>query len=139
MHESKYCEHFDLILIGQLCIDQSQWSSGHVSKPQSILQTSVVAICSLIFACLIGFFLATEAVTFQKYIWCWWFSEFHQLNLIFDIYFFCLRPLLDYWQVVTLIARVFIGIAVGHVYYFLEDVFPEHQGGFKILKTPRIM
>lgn len=53
--------------------------------------------------------------------------------------FFCLRPLLDYWQVVTLIARVFIGIAVGHVYYFLEDVFPEQQGGFKILKTPGIM
>lgn len=29
-----------------------------------------------------------------------------------------------------------IGIAVGHVYYFLEDVFPEQAGGFKILKTP---
>ena len=28
------------------------------------------------------------------------------------------------------------GIAVGHVYYFLEDVFPQQQGGFRILKTP---
>ncbi len=28
------------------------------------------------------------------------------------------------------------GIAVGHVYYFLEDVFPLKPGGFKILKTP---
>lgn len=32
-----------------------------------------------------------------------------------------------------------IGIAVGHVYYFLEDVFPEQPGGFRILKTPGIM
>ncbi|XP_070572557.1 derlin-2-like [Ptychodera flava] len=29
-----------------------------------------------------------------------------------------------------------IGIAVGHVYYFLEDVFPQQPGGFKLLKTP---
>lgn len=32
-----------------------------------------------------------------------------------------------------------MGIAIGHVYYFLEDVFPEQPGGFKILKTPGIM
>ena len=31
------------------------------------------------------------------------------------------------------------GIAVGHVYYFLEDVFPKKPGGFQILKTPRIL
>lgn len=29
-----------------------------------------------------------------------------------------------------------IGITVGHIYYFLEDVFPNQPGGFKILKTP---
>ncbi|XP_019618806.1 PREDICTED: derlin-2-like [Branchiostoma belcheri] len=32
-----------------------------------------------------------------------------------------------------------LGIAVGHIYYFLEDVFPEQPGGFKILKTPGIL
>lgn len=32
-----------------------------------------------------------------------------------------------------------MGIAVGHVYYFLEDVFPEQHGGFKMLKTPSIL
>ncbi|PFX31166.1 Derlin-2 [Stylophora pistillata] len=32
-----------------------------------------------------------------------------------------------------------IGIAVGHVYYFLEDVFPEQPGGFRILRTPGIL
>merc|ERR1739848_834998 len=29
-----------------------------------------------------------------------------------------------------------IGIVVGHVYYFLEDVFPRQEGGFKIIITP---
>jgi len=32
-----------------------------------------------------------------------------------------------------------MGIAVGHIYYFLEDVFPDTPGGFKILKTPHFM
>lgn len=32
-----------------------------------------------------------------------------------------------------------MGIAVGHIYYFLEDVFPEQAGGFKILRTPIIL
>ena len=34
---------------------------------------------------------------------------------------------------------IFAGIAVGHVYYFLEDVFPEQPGGFRILRTPGIL
>lgn len=29
-----------------------------------------------------------------------------------------------------------MGMAVGHIYYFLEDVFPKQRGGFRILKTP---
>ena len=33
----------------------------------------------------------------------------------------------------------FSGIAVGHIYYFLEDVFPQQPGGFRILKTPQFM
>merc|ERR1712179_512433 len=32
-----------------------------------------------------------------------------------------------------------VGIIVGHVYYFLEDVFPLQEGGFKILATPEFM
>lgn len=31
------------------------------------------------------------------------------------------------------------GIAVGHLYYVLEDVFPQRQGGFRILATPNFM
>ena len=34
---------------------------------------------------------------------------------------------------------MFTGIAVGHIYYFLEDVFPQQRGGFRILKTPRFL
>lgn len=32
-----------------------------------------------------------------------------------------------------------MGIVVGHIYYFLEVVFPEQPGGFRILKTPGII
>lgn len=29
-----------------------------------------------------------------------------------------------------------LGIAVGHIYYFLEDVFPNQPGGKRLLLTP---
>ena len=29
-----------------------------------------------------------------------------------------------------------VGIAVGHGYYFLEDVFPRQPGGFRSLQAP---
>ena len=32
-----------------------------------------------------------------------------------------------------------IGILVGHVYYFLEDVFPNQRGGCRIIKTPQFL
>ncbi|XP_078523940.1 derlin-2-like [Lissotriton helveticus] len=32
-----------------------------------------------------------------------------------------------------------IGIAVGHIYYFLEDVFPNQPGGKKLLVTPGLL
>jgi hypothetical protein len=32
-----------------------------------------------------------------------------------------------------------LGMAVGHIYYFLEDVFPNQPGGMKLLRTPRIL
>ncbi|XP_042612896.1 derlin-2 [Cyprinus carpio] len=32
-----------------------------------------------------------------------------------------------------------LGIAVGHVYYFLEDVFPNQPGGGRWLRTPSIL
>ncbi|GAB1598231.1 derlin-2-like [Argonauta hians] len=32
-----------------------------------------------------------------------------------------------------------MGILVGHLYFYLEDVFPLQMGGFKILRTPRFL
>ncbi|XP_038431752.1 derlin-3 isoform X3 [Canis lupus familiaris] len=32
-----------------------------------------------------------------------------------------------------------LGIAVGHIYYFLEDVFPNQPGGKRLLLTPRFL
>lgn len=32
-----------------------------------------------------------------------------------------------------------LGISIGHIYYYLQDVFPYLPGGFRILKTPRII
>lgn len=29
-----------------------------------------------------------------------------------------------------------LGIVVGHIYYFLEDIFPNQPGGMKLLVTP---
>uniref|UniRef100_A0A3Q2CTV1 Derlin n=1 Tax=Cyprinodon variegatus TaxID=28743 RepID=A0A3Q2CTV1_CYPVA len=36
------------------------------------------------------------------------------------------------------VAADLLGIAVGHVYYFLEDVFPNRPGGRKLLTTPEL-
>ncbi|KHN78532.1 Derlin-2 [Toxocara canis] len=33
----------------------------------------------------------------------------------------------------------FMGIACGHFYYFLEDVFPHQQNGFRVLETPQLL
>lgn len=32
-----------------------------------------------------------------------------------------------------------MGIVVGHIYYFLEDVFPDQINGFHLLKTPQFL
>ena len=32
-----------------------------------------------------------------------------------------------------------VGMAVGHCYYFLEDIFPNQPGGWKMLKTPHFL
>ncbi|XP_038162456.1 derlin-2-like isoform X2 [Cyprinodon tularosa] len=37
------------------------------------------------------------------------------------------------------VAADLLGIAVGHVYYFLEDVFPNRPGGRQLLTTPELL
>ena len=33
----------------------------------------------------------------------------------------------------------FLGILVGHIYYYLEVVFPRQEGGFEVIKTPEFL
>uniref|UniRef100_A0A5K3FJ59 Derlin n=1 Tax=Mesocestoides corti TaxID=53468 RepID=A0A5K3FJ59_MESCO len=33
----------------------------------------------------------------------------------------------------------FVGIVIGHLYYVLEDVFPNQPNGFRILRTPEFL
>ena len=34
---------------------------------------------------------------------------------------------------------LFLGMAVGHCYYFMEDIFPQQPGGWRILRTPHFL
>lgn len=43
------------------------------------------------------------------------------------------------WRLVTCGSSLPPGIVVGHVYFFLEDVFPNQPGGGRWLRTPSIM
>ena len=46
-----------------------------------------------------------------------------------------------YWLSCTFplsVSHTHAGIAVGHVYYFLEDILPYQAGGFRCLKTPEL-
>merc|ERR1719367_203284 len=44
-----------------------------------------------------------------------------------------------YLPYVLLGFSLLLGKAVGHTYFYLEDIFPNQPGGFKILKTPQIL
>ncbi|XP_064434143.1 derlin-3 isoform X1 [Mirounga angustirostris] len=43
------------------------------------------------------------------------------------------------WRVASAIHGSPTGIAVGHIYYFLEDVFPNQPGGKRLLLTPSFL
>lgn len=32
-----------------------------------------------------------------------------------------------------------VGMAIGHIYFFMEDVLPRQRGGQKLLKTPMFL
>lgn len=87
-------------------------------------------------------FLGEALTTMLVYVWC-------RRNPYIRYNFFGLftfeAPYLPW--ILVLISVLFggsvladlVGIAVGHVYYFLEDIFPLKPGGFKIIKTPHFM
>lgn len=53
-----------------------------------------------------------------------------------------LHPCNIHLKITTVSLMLFLlspGMVVGHIYYFLEDVFPTQRGGFKLIKTPGIL
>ncbi|XP_060522057.1 derlin-2 [Cylas formicarius] len=101
------------------------------------------AFCMVIFAFFVNLLFLGQAFTIMLvYVWS-------RRNLYVRMNFFGLlnfqAPYLPWVLVafsVLLGNAVYVdlmGIAVGHIYYFLEDVFPNQRGGFKILKTPNIL
>lgn len=59
LRESINRKHFDLIQIGQFCTDQGMQVQGMQANLNTANQITI-ALCSLVFACLIEFFLATQ-------------------------------------------------------------------------------
>lgn len=57
--EYKNREHFDVILRGQMCTDQTQLKSGHTRKPQN-QKPNYCCRLQFSFSHLIGFYLATQ-------------------------------------------------------------------------------
>lgn len=47
-------------------------------------------------------------------------------------------PLLFGQKIQNMIVDI-IGIGVGHIYFFLEDVYPANNNGYKPLKTPKLL
>lgn len=50
-----------------------------------------------------------------------------------------LAPDSGLWRVASAVLCSPTGIAVGHIYYFLEDVFPNQPGGKRLLLTPSFL
>lgn len=73
--EYKNREHFDVILRGQMCTDQTQLKSGHTRKPQNQKPNYC---CRLQFSFLTpNWLLPCHTKTFCKYFWCSRCSQFH--------------------------------------------------------------
>ena len=87
-------------------------------------------------------FLGEALTTMIVYVWCRR-NPFVRYNF-FGLFTFQ-APYLPW--ILVLISVLFggsvlvdlVGIAVGHAYYFLEDVFPNKPGGVHLLKTPAFM
>ncbi|KAK0178561.1 hypothetical protein PV327_007439 [Microctonus hyperodae] len=101
------------------------------------------AVCMIIFAFFVNLLFLGHAFTLMLvYVWSRR-TPFVRMNFFGLLNFHA--PLLP-WVLLgfsLLLGNVIwvdlIGMAVGHMYYFAEDVFPHQRGGFRILKTPHIL
>ena len=81
-----------------LCSDQSQWSSGHASKPQTNY------CCCLWFRFLTPYWLALlNTITLHEYFWCSRFCEFHSKMVIsYMMIFHIALPLIFATQAISI-------------------------------------
>ncbi|KAF7988817.1 hypothetical protein HCN44_007127 [Aphidius gifuensis] len=101
------------------------------------------AVCMVFFAFFVNLLFLGHALTLMLvYVWSRR-TPFVRMNFFGLLNFNA--PLLP-WVLLgfsVLIGNVIwvdlIGMAVGHMYYFAEDVFPNQRGGFRIIKTPNIL
>ncbi|CAK5061080.1 unnamed protein product [Meloidogyne enterolobii] len=69
-------------------------------------------------------------------------SFFYSLGFCSSFHFYLVR--MQWWMFLVCLLLKFIlsnfkGIACGHLYFFLEDIFPNQPGGFRVLQTPNIL
>lgn len=98
------------------------------------------AVCMIIFAFFVNLLFLGQAFTIMLvYVWS-------RRNPLIRMNFFGLlnfrAPYLPWVLLgfsVLLGNAVYVdlmGMAVGHTYFFIEDVFPNQRGGVKLLRTP---
>ncbi|XP_017283350.3 derlin-3 isoform X2 [Kryptolebias marmoratus] len=88
------------------------------------------------------FFLGQAFIVMLVYVW----SQRHPLLRMNFFGLLSFRAPLLPWVLMgcslllgNSVAVDLLGICVGHVYYFLEDVFPNQPGGRKLLTTPELL
>lgn len=101
------------------------------------------AVCMIFFAFFVNLLFLGHALTLMfVYVWSRR-TPFVRMNFFGLLNFNA--PLLPWFLLgfSVLLGNVIwvdlIGMAVGHMYYFAEDVFPNQRGGFRIIKTPNFL
>ncbi|XP_029019632.1 derlin-3 isoform X4 [Betta splendens] len=88
------------------------------------------------------FFLGQAFIIMLVYVW----SRRHPLTRIYFLGLLSFQAPFLPWLLMGFslllgnsIVVDLLGISVGHMYYFLEDVFPNRAGGRKLLRTPDLL
>ena len=95
-----YCETLKTRNV-DFCNDQSQSSSGNMSKPQNH-KLITVAFCSLIFFFTPDWLFPCNRITLHKYSWCSWFFSFTVITFMYP------RKVFEY--VMPMHVRPYLGI-----------------------------
>jgi len=90
-----------------------------------------------------SFFMSNAVIDLMTYVW-----GRRNSNTMMHFVFFAVRAVYLPWALAFVswlmngsLQDHLMGIAVGHIYYFFEDVYPlmPTSGGFRLFRTPRIL